>query len=81
MFAPWNKSGAVEHLPFRSFAIRLAQNLYHRGDVIPPGLAPWNEVCAVRFPKWGNFSSVSGKGVFQGYQAIPLGPALWNLYH
>ena len=35
---PWNESGAMEHLPFRSFAIRLAQNLYHRGDVIPPGI-------------------------------------------
>lgn len=54
MFTPWNESGAVEHLLFRSFAIRLAQNLYHRDDVIPLGLAPWNACpacwlsCAVR---------------------------------
>jgi hypothetical protein len=78
MFTPWNESGAAEHLPFRSFAIRLALNLYHRGDVIPLGRTPWNQVCAVRFPTWGNFSSVSGKGVVQGYQAIPPGPAPWN---
>jgi hypothetical protein len=38
MLVPWNESSAVEHLPLRSFAIRLAQNLYHRGDVIPLGI-------------------------------------------
>jgi len=35
--APWNETCPTNHLPFRSIATSLGQNLYHRGKVIPSG--------------------------------------------
>jgi hypothetical protein len=78
MLAPWNESGAAEHLPFRSFAIRLAQTLYHRGDVIPLGRTPWNLYHSPVFMFPGTHLIPSWHNLYQQTDGIPLGLALWN---